>query len=212
MIFEGDLLAPVPFDTCSFRPETNGGKCRASCISKNVGHRKGKSVLSVTRGLLASIAYQPFFRINPKAGPVGKLPFIVVNGKIRPNSGLIIDHCETPIETALDWHLINEQKDVSLRIRCLLEEHFYSTIVWPRGIAPIGFRVWKNGVTEIKGVLLGNLIVKTIKGKVIDELHGQGMGRHSRDAIYAPGIEDLNAVEAVLQRAPYLFGATSHHD
>ena len=65
----------------------------------------------------ANIAYRPFFPINPKPGPAGKLPFVVMNGKNMAGSGLILDRCETHIEAALDRYLSHEQQAVSLQVR-----------------------------------------------------------------------------------------------
>lgn len=156
-----------------------------------------------------SLAGIPYTRIpiqNPSQGPKGKVPFIEDNGVVLGDTTHILEYLHRAYGLDLDLHLSALEKAQSHALQRLLEERLYWVIVYSRwmDVANQGFArtvLFKDVPWPIRG-LITRMATKTVR----QALHHQGLGRHTGDEIYQMGLSDINAVRAVLDDKPFLFG------
>jgi glutathione S-transferase len=144
--------------------------------------------------------------INPRKSPKGKLPFIIDDETLISDSGFIIDHLQQKYGITLDDHLTDEQKAHALALRRMIEEHLYWIIVYSRWI---DIRYWPITKEAFFGHLKNPLryfLTKIIQKNIRRDLYGQGIGRHSADEIYQLGIDDLRAINILLEQTQFCMG------
>jgi glutathione S-transferase len=155
---------------------------------------------------LAKIPYQVKFTNNPRRAPKGKLPFIKDGDKVISDSTLIIDYLKSQYGDALDQGLTSIQQAEARAIQILLEDHLYWAIVYSRWVDPDGWTALKNTIFEKMPRMLRAIVCPILRKKVKNTLYSQGIGRHSRNEIYALGKKDLAAVANLVYSQTFLFG------
>jgi glutathione S-transferase len=154
---------------------------------------------------LAGIAYEVVEVRNPKQGPKGKAPFIEDGGRRLGDSGMIIEHLSRTRGIDLDAGLDRAARADQLAFRRLLEEHFYFILAWSRWIDPEGWRSVRPGMFGFLPPGPRHVVAGLVRRDMRRVLAGQGIGRHSREEIYALGRADLEAVSALLGDGPFFF-------
>lgn len=141
-----------------------------------------------------------------RKAPKGKFPIIEDNGKIIPDSGFIIDHLKQAYGDALDAHLTPAERAVALGLRRLIEEHLYWSALYSRWGEDHNWRLTRAAYFGFMPALVRNTLAGMIRRQVLKALHGQGVGRHSRDEIYALGKANLTALSDFLAAKPFFMG------
>ena len=155
---------------------------------------------------LAGVPYETCHVTRPDQGPKGKIPYVEIDGERIGDSTLILERLKETRGVDLDAHLSPRERAQSLALQRMLEEHLYFILVYSRWIEPTN---WE----KIRKLFFGNmplplrLIVPRMAHKgTAEKLYGQGIGRHTRDEIYAFGARDLDALSEVLGDKPFVFG------
>ena len=155
---------------------------------------------------MAQIEYQVDCSADVRKAPKGKLPYIEDQGKIIPDSNLIIEYLKKTYGDPLDGHLNPSEAAIALAMRRLIEENLYWALVYSRWIDD---RNWPQTratyFSELPPIV--RTIVSSIARKTVTQnLNGHGMGRHSAAEIYQIGALDLLALSHFLAAKPYFMG------
>lgn len=143
--------------------------------------------------------------------PKGKVPFIEDEGKVLGDSNLIIDHLVKSYGVDPDAHLTPAERAVSLAFRRMLDENFYWVILevrwrseasWPTTRECVGAALFPALPADVRA----DIVEKQLKPTILQQQHGQGMGRHTAEEIHAIGVADMAAVSDWLGEKPYFMG------
>ncbi len=138
--------------------------------------------------------------------PKGKMPYIEDEGRRLADTSLIIDYLKTRYGDPLDGWLDAPQHAVALAFQRLLEENLYWAVVYTRWVEPQGWELTKAAFFGKLPVPLKWIVPPLARRGLIKELHGQGMGRHSRAEIMTIGQRDIEALANFLADKPYFMG------
>jgi glutathione S-transferase len=143
-------------------------------------------------------------RGGPQGAPKGKLPFIVDDGETVADSTFIRDHIERKYGLDLDAGLTPQQRSQAWMIERMLEDHIYWAIVHARWGDDANFekgpRVFFEGAPDE--------VREAARQRVIQNLHGQGFGRHGFDEVGDLARRSFAALSTQLGEGPFLFGET----
>jgi len=143
---------------------------------------------------------------NIKKSPKGKLPFIEDDGQKVADSSFIIDYLIKKYDLPLDDFLTEEQKAISHLITKSLDENLYWCLVYSRWVAddtwPLISKTFFGKLPWLLRLFLPKLIRKGVK----KNLHGQGVGRHSKSEILDITKQSFSALSALLAEKTYFFG------
>jgi glutathione S-transferase len=145
---------------------------------------------------LAGLPYEAERSGDPRKAPKQKLPWIEDDGTAIADSGAILAHLEKKHGEPLDKGLDDKQRALSHLMRRTLEESLYFVMLWSRWAEEEG---WQKVSSKFFGGLPAPLrlfVPGIVRKKVIGSTHAQGVGRHTRDEIYAHGKADILAVSA----------------
>jgi glutathione S-transferase len=156
---------------------------------------------------MAALPYESAVVLNPAKAPKGKLPYIVDNGKTVADSGLIVDYLINTHGDKLDGHLSAAERAAALALRRMMEEHLYWCAIYDRWIVDEHWAVTKRDFFAGLPPVLFQLVTTLARRGQRRQLHGHGMGRHSREEIYALGRADIAALSDWLGDKPFFMGA-----
>ena len=157
---------------------------------------------------LAGVGHERIEEGNPAVGPKRKVPFIEDGSITMGETTLILKHLKQTRGIDLDQHLSPLQKAQSHALQRLLEERLYWAIVYSRWIEPENARVEQEIFFADIPWLIRGFIARKAHKTVVDALHHQGLGRHTREEVYAFGVSDINAIAEILGDQAFLFGDT----
>lgn len=146
---------------------------------------------------LSGIPYKAIPTV-PFKSPRGKLPFIVDDGKVIPDSAHIIAHLKAKTGKDIDAGLEARQLAEGHLLRRLCEESLYFILVYSRWIDDAGWAVAAPQFFRGLNPLLKALVPGRIRKKVGKQLFFQGYGRHRSDELYDMGAADLSAIATLL--------------
>jgi glutathione S-transferase len=160
---------------------------------------------------MANIPYEPVPG-DPRKAPKGKLPYIDHDGTSIGDSSFAIEHLEKAFDKSLDKHLSARDKAIAAAFKAQLEEQLYFVIVYQRWKLDEGWNTYLPIMRDVvaKAGVPGpfrGLLLRQIRGKTIQYLHGQGMGRHTPDEVDRVGKTIVNSVSEVLGDSPFFLGA-----
>lgn len=138
--------------------------------------------------------------------PKGKIPYIEDDGIVLGDSTLIRFHLEEKYGVVFDEGLSESDKAVSWAFEKMVEEHLYFAIVHARWIDDVEFDKGPRRFFDAVPAVARPFAVSMVRRMVRRQLHGHGMGRHSRDEIARLAIRDLDAVAAFLDGKSWLMG------
>ncbi len=143
---------------------------------------------------------------NLRKAPKGKLPYIEDQGRLIGDSSFILDYLKATYGDTLDEGLSTEQRAVAHAMQRMIGEHLYWAMLYSRWIDPEAWPYYREVL--FKGVPgpLRLLVSSMVRRKLRRQLHGHGMGRHTREEIYALGKADIDALAAFLGDKPYFMG------
>lgn len=155
---------------------------------------------------LAGLQYELVTVGNPSKLPKGKAPVIEHEGHTVPDSTHILEYLEERFSPGLDRGLDAATLAACHAFARLLEERFYWTMVYSRWVDrrcwPTVRDTWFGDLPRPLGAAVGAIVQRGVRRT----LHGQGVGRHSPDQIYAFARRDIAAVSEWLGDKPYFTG------
>jgi glutathione S-transferase len=157
---------------------------------------------------MAALPFEiPRFKLQQLQGaPKGKMPYITDGSRTVSDSSLIIDYLKATYGDPLDNWMNAEQRAVALAWQRLLEEHYYWVGVYTRWIEPEGWALTRGAFFAGMPAPLCWIVPPLARRGMAKELHGHGMGRHSREEVHALGCCDITALADFLGDKPYLMG------
>jgi glutathione S-transferase len=155
---------------------------------------------------LAGVAYETSLVRNPSEGPKGKAPFVEIDGERIGDSTLILQKLKDEQGVDLDLRLTPRERAQSHALQRMMEERLYMVLVYSRWIEPGNWAKLRQIFFGAMPMPLRFLVPRAARKRVRRNLHGHGIGRHSREEIYALGASDLAAISTVLGDKPFLFG------
>jgi len=156
---------------------------------------------------LGGLAYERVEVGNPAQGPKGKLPFVELeNGEVIGDSTLILERLKETHGLDLDDGLNPREKAISHAVQRMIEERLYWVLVYSRWIEPVNQWFERDLFFGQVPVLIRPIIYRSAVKTVTTALHHHGLGRHSREEIYALGTADIDALATLLADQPFLFG------
>lgn len=138
--------------------------------------------------------------------PKGKMPYIVDGGTTVADSTFIIDYLKATYGDPLDGWLTAEQRAVALAFQRLMEENLYWALLHTRWFDDAGWALTRPAFFDNLPIPLRWIIPPLARRGLRQQIHGQGMGRHSVADILAIGRRDLTAVADFLGDKLYLLG------
>lgn len=145
---------------------------------------------------------------DPRGAPKGKVPWIEDDGLVLGDSALIIEHLKNTRGDPLDGRLTPREQALGHAIRKLVEDSLYFISSWSKWAEDDSFAIYSAelfaGMPEEQLQSVPDMVRK----RTLDKFDAQGIGRHSRDEIYAMGVEDVVAFGELLGDGPFLFGDT----
>lgn len=155
---------------------------------------------------MAGLPYESRYVLNPAKAPKGKLPYILDNGKAIADSGLIIDHLKAVHGDPLDSKLDARQRTTAHLIRRTLEESLYWSVLYDRWLVDENWAI--TGLTYFGALprIIRRLVMRAARRACVRQAHAQGIGRHSRQEVYALGSADLKALSEQLGTNDFFLG------
>jgi glutathione S-transferase len=138
--------------------------------------------------------------------PKGKMPYIEDQGKLVADSNFIIDYLKQTYGDPLDSWFNAQQRAVALAFQRLLEENLYWPVVHSRWVHPQGWELTRVAFFGKLPAPLKWIVPIAARRGLRQQLHGQGMGRHSEEEIQAIGKTDIAALADFLGDKPYFMG------
>jgi glutathione S-transferase len=143
-----------------------------------------------------------------RRAPKGKIPFIEdEDGTLVGDSTLIIERLSRRHGLDLDAPLDIRQRAVAHAFRRMLDEHLYWIAVYSRWCDEPGWSIVRGMFFARLPALTRPLVTAIARRGMTRALEAQGVGRHSRDEIYALGAKDVAALSHLLGDDPYFFAA-----
>jgi glutathione S-transferase len=146
-----------------------------------------------------------------RKAPRKQLPVVEVDGKLIPDSSVIIDEQEAKRSEKLDAHLDPKQRAVALAYKSMLEEHLYFGIVFMRWACDDGWAVFEPSLRSLLGTmgvpsLMRGMIANTARKYTVERTRAQGMGRKPRSEVVAICSQILDSLALELGEKRYFCG------
>ncbi len=155
---------------------------------------------------MAGIPYEIRWKSAPFGTPKGKLPYIRDGETCIGDSSFVIEYLKGRYGDALDGWLTPEQRATALALQRLMEEHLYWAVLYLRWIEDSNWSGTRQAFFGGLPPVLRTLVPMGARRGMRRELHGHGMGRHSRDEITALANADVTALAAHLGDKTYMMG------
>ncbi len=152
---------------------------------------------------MAGLPYEVVDAI-PLQAPKGQLPFIEDNGRRVGDSRFIVEYLKEVYGDNVDGHLTAAERGVSNAMQRLIENH----LCWAFVFARWGKRDknWEENKRAIFGRLppvIGNVVPIIARRRILNQMRGHGMGRHTEEEVYLLGRQDLDSLSDYLGEKPW---------
>lgn len=155
---------------------------------------------------MAGVDYEDVRVNDPRKGPKGKLPAIEIDGRLIGDSELIRYELEKRTGFDFDAGMDPGQKAVSHSMARMIEERLYWAIVHTRWTDDGNFAVIRQSFFDSMPPVVRNILPIVARRQVRGYLHGQGLGRHTKDEVVAFARRDIDALAAFLGEKPFMMG------
>lgn len=142
-----------------------------------------------------------------RKAPKGKLPYIEDDGKRVADSSFIRMHLEQRRGIDFDQGLDQAAKGIAWAFEKLCEDNLYWAMVHERWMDAANFDRGPRRFFDVAPAPLRPLIMAKVRRDLKRTLHGQGVGRHTREEISALAVRGIEAIAGQLGSKPYLMGA-----
>ncbi len=156
---------------------------------------------------MSNLPYRTEVVLNPAKGPKGKLPYITDGANTVADSSFILDYLKATYGDQLDAGLDIRTRAEAHALRRLMEEHLYWCAVYDRWAVDENWALTKPAFFGSIPPGVRDLVAALARRGQLRALHGQGVGRHGRDDVYALGRTDLTALADYLGTKPYFLGS-----
>ncbi|MCE9650017.1 MAG: glutathione S-transferase family protein [Parvibaculum sp.] len=155
---------------------------------------------------LAGVAYETSYERLAAKGPKHKIPFVEIDGERIGDSTLILERLRDEQGVDLDASLSPRERAQSHALQRMIEERLYFVMVHSRWLEPENWAKLKTAFFSKMPLPLRLIVPRLAQKRVRNSIVTQGLGRHTREEIYALGAADLAAVSTVLGDKAFLFG------
>ncbi len=156
---------------------------------------------------MCGLPYTTVNVLNPTKAPKSKLPYITDGANTVADSSFILDYLKTTYGDQLDAGLDIRTRAEAHALRRLMEEHLYWCAVYDRWAVDENWALTKPAFFGALPPAVRDLVAALARRGQRRALHGQGVGRHGRDDVYALGRTDLTALADYLGTKPYFLGS-----
>lgn len=155
---------------------------------------------------MAGLPHQSARGADIRNAPKGKFPVIEDDGRLVPDSEFIVDYLKATYGDPLDGRLMPAERAVALAVRRLMEEHLYWCAIYSRWGVAEHWAITKVAFFAGLPAPLRWFVPNLVRKSQLKALYRQGIGRHSRDEIYALGKADITALADFLADKPFFMG------
>lgn len=155
---------------------------------------------------MTKLMYEVKYIADPQKAPKGKLPFIRVGNETFTDSELIIDELKSRHGNALDAHLSTEEMAIGTLLEEVCNERLYWHLVYWRWQDDSGWASVKNDFFSQMPQLIKCFALPMVRKKVLNQLHMQGTGRHSKEELTHMAKKSLEAIAQLLGTKKYILG------
>lgn len=155
---------------------------------------------------MAGLDYRCVNTGNPRRGPKRKLPAIDDDGILIGDSELIRRHLEQKYGVDFDAGLDPPARGVAHAFGRMLEERTYWPGVYSRWIDERYWPAARDALFKDLPPVVRGVLPAVFRRRLRRSLYLQGMGRHTREEMYAMGAADIDAVAAHLGDKPCFMG------
>ncbi|MEO1205651.1 MAG: glutathione S-transferase family protein [Pseudomonadota bacterium] len=143
---------------------------------------------------------------DPTKMPKGKAPVIVDGGVTIPDTTFIRRHLESTYDVDFDAGLSPAERGVAWAFEKLCEDNLYWIVLSERWTIDANFNAGPIIYFKTISAPLRPVIVALVRRQIKRNLHGQGLGRHTRDELMTIAQTGVEAISAHLGDKPYLMG------
>lgn len=155
---------------------------------------------------LAGIEYKIVEVLNPGKGPYGKAPWIIDEDQIVPDSRFILEYLNKKHDHPLKGDLGAPELAIHHALARMLDESTYFVTVNERWLVSENAPITREALFAAVPGPLRKLVFSLGQRSLRRSLHGQGMGRLSRDEIVSLGKKDVDCLADILGSKPYFAG------
>lgn len=156
---------------------------------------------------MAGLPYESRYVLNPGKAPKGKLPYIRDDGKVVADSGFIVEYLKKAHGDKLDGALDARQRATAHLIRRTLEESLYWSALYDRWVVDEHWAITGPAYFGALPRVIRRLVMRMVRRATIRQAQAQGIGRHTREEVYAIGSADLVALAEQLGSSYYFLGS-----
>jgi glutathione S-transferase len=155
---------------------------------------------------LAGLPYRQEIENNPGKGPMGKNPWIELQGERIGDSEIIIALLAQRSGFDIDAGLDAEARARGHALRRMLEEHFHMVLEWELFVHPEGSAYIAQEIAAAAPPVIAGAMTAMFRRHFRRQLAARGLGRHSVEVIGNKGIADMQALETMLGDRPFIGG------
>lgn len=157
---------------------------------------------------LAGLDFRVVEEVDPRRGPKGKFPWLVDGDATIADSDFVVRHLVAHHGADLDAGLSVAQRAHAHSLRRMVEESLCFCILYYRWLEDSTYRAATEVALASMARPVRGVVRPLIRRRILRDLWGQGIGRHSAAEVAELGGEDLEALSAGLDAAQgYLLGA-----
>lgn len=151
--------------------------------------------------------YEIVLLADPRKAPKGKLPFIDMDAERIADSELIVERLDRATGGRLFGDLTAAERAQGTAFTRLVEDHLYWLLVSSRWIDDDWWPTARDQYFAALPHVLRGLVAHLARAGVRKALHGQGLGRHSREEQKRFLVRDLEAIDDMVGRAGFIAGS-----
>lgn len=155
---------------------------------------------------MVNLPYEVAPNVDVRKAPKKKLPYIQDGDHVVSDSGFIVEYLKQTYGDPLDQALSPSEKAVSLAFRRLIEENLYWVALYSRWAEDENWATIRQLYFSNLPPIVRSIVPGLVRKDLLQQLHGHGMGRHSRDEIYDIGKQDTKALSDFLSNKPFFLG------
>jgi len=154
----------------------------------------------------ADLPFEVIETADPRKAPKAKLPIIEIDGLVVADSEQIRTYVEDAANIDFDEGLSDKDRAISRAVIRMVEEHVYFAIVADRwGEDDNWQHIRKAFFSDVPAMFRG-FVTRMVRKQALQQLHGQGIGRHSREERFDRVRRDIVAIRDLLGDQAFLFG------
>jgi glutathione S-transferase len=154
---------------------------------------------------LHGVPHQVHVENDPRKGPKGKCPWVVVDGRSIADSQLVIETISDRRRLAPVGSRSPRDLALATATRLMLEEHYHQ--VWEHQLF-IHEGGWRRG-KEFWDTLpptMRMIVPRLVRSSLRKQLYARGVGRHDQAQIIEMGKLVLDAIDELVGDGPFFFG------